>query len=204
MLMTYEDHTSLPIGTLAERWTRTFLDRLSTYPTASGQTRSLTGHFSFDFIQSTKNGELYPIECNARVHTAVILLPLNEIATCYATDPLREQPLKPMQGTLSRTWWYNDLIMRYLPLLVKSPSRLEQIHPSLPACLVTSAKGTVVMPSEAPLKLRIESTLVPDDWLPFLILWHVWWPYMLITRWWMGKKWTRVSGILMRHIDDNG
>ncbi|WWD19985.1 hypothetical protein CI109_104458 [Kwoniella shandongensis] len=191
MLMSYENATTTKIGKQAERWTSDFLQRLRDDPAPSGERRRLNGHFSFDFIMSTKDGKLYPLECNARVHTAVILLPLDGIAGCYSTDVSNHTILRPPSSTLPRSWLYNDLIMRYLPLLIPSKHILSLIHPSLPACLVT--KPSKRMPSEEPFQIRVDPTLIADDWLPFLILWHVWWPSILLTRWWKGKKWTRLN-----------
>jgi thiosulfate reductase cytochrome b subunit len=86
--------------------------------------------------------------------------------------------------------------MRLLPLVLPSERILRAIHPSLPACLPVSAGAgrARVEPNESPFALALEPTLVADDWVPFLVLWHVWWPYLLVTRWWAGKRWTRVSG----------
>lgn len=192
MLMTYENATSEVVGKQAEEWTRKLLAKLQQDPTPNGEPRRLTGHFSFDFIQSTKDGQLYPLECNARVHTAVILLPLSKLASCY--DPQyqsrSEETLRPDPKTAPRSWTYNDLIMRYLPLLVPSHDLLSYIHPSLPASAVVK-RG--IRPSEEPVKWRVDPSLIADDWIPFIVLWHVFWPIMLLTRWWQGKKWTRVS-----------
>jgi hypothetical protein len=194
MLMTYEDVTSLPIGRRAEEWTRTFLERLAQKPTQGGNQRRLNGHFSFDFILSTKNDVIYPIECNARVHTAVIMLPLDDIAGCYDDSFAKKgRIVRPRPGTAPRSWLYNDLVMRYLPLLVPSRRLLSLIHPSLPACALTSEAKHIVRPREDAVQVRVDPTLVADDWVPFIVLWHVFWPFLLVSRWWQGKKWTRVS-----------
>ncbi|WVF66751.1 hypothetical protein IAT40_001493 [Kwoniella sp. CBS 6097] len=193
MLMTYENATTDEVGRRAEAWTVQLLNRLKKDPTPSGKSRGLTGHFSFDFILSTKNGEMYPLECNARVHTAVIMLPVSQIASCYEIDSKPRAILRPLSDTAPRSWLYNDLIMRYLPLLIPSKRILADIHPSLPACSMELFNRRNMSPSEAPLVWRKDPTLVADDWLPFIVLWHVWWPLLLITRWWQGKKWNRLN-----------
>lgn len=195
MLMTYENGTEEDVGKRAEEWTRDFLCRLGSDGTTP--TRRLTGHFSFDFIVSTRDGQLYPIECNARVHTAVILLPLDKIAACYE-DPKGQKyktTLRPVRGTQPRSWLYNDLIMRYLPRLVPSTYALERIHPSLPACVVPAHRRRSLRPNERVLQLRLDPSLVADDPVPFIVLWHVFWPSLLLIRWWQGKYWTRVSSL---------
>ena len=195
MLMTYEDWTNREIGKRAEQWTRDFLNRLGKNPVSSGKKRRLTGHFSFDFILSERNGEMYPIECNPRVHTAIILLPLSKLASVYPAPHETfhvEKVLKPLPGTAPRSWIYNDLIMRYLPYALPFTEILDMIHPSLPACHLTWDQKKRVLPQEGVLQVRVDPTLIADDPIPFLVLWHVFWPYLLVTRWWQGKKWTRV------------
>jgi hypothetical protein len=194
--MTYENGTYESIGQRAEQWTRDFLQRLANDPIPSESTsRRLTGHFSFDFIVSTKNDELYPIECNARVHTAIIMLPLSKIADCYsATTTRSDRTFRPDPTTSPRSWLYNDLIMRYLPIALPSPQALGLLHPSLPATMVPIDKKAV-RPSENPLIWRKDPTLVADDWVPFLVLWHIYWPSLLLVRWWHGQRWTRVSRV---------
>lgn len=195
MLMTYENATTQPIGQRAELWTQQFLSRLQNDPTSTGRRRALTGHFSFDFIESTRNGELYPLECNARVHTAVIMLPLSGIADCY--DPkINREILRPPKNAAPRSWIYNDLIMRYLPHFCPRADILAAIHPSLPGSRVLPSKMKSIQPREDPWVWRKDPTLVRDDWVPFIVLWHVYWPALLLTRWWKGKKWTRVSNSL--------
>ncbi|WRT66052.1 uncharacterized protein IL334_003004 [Kwoniella shivajii] len=194
MLMTYENATAEDIGRRAETWTKSFLQRLKEDPTPTGKLRRLNGHFSFDFILSTKNEELYPLECNARIHTAVILLPLSEIAQCYDAETVKANIiLRPPANTAPRSWLYNDLIMLYLPLIIRSPTNLAKLHPSLPACSSSHQSSGLRRPDENPFKWRKDPTLVADDWVPFLVLWHVYWPMLLLSRWWKGKKWTRLN-----------
>jgi hypothetical protein len=196
MLMTYENWTQKEVGRRAEKWTVDFLNKLSKKPMSNGTERRLNGHFSFDFILSTRNGEMYPIECNPRVHTAIILLPVSSLASCYPaphTKFVAEKILRPDAKVLPRTWLYNDIIMRLLPYVLPLPDILELIHPSLPACCLSWDQRNSLLPDESPFQLRV-------DPLPFLVLWHVWWPSLLIKRWWQGKKWTRVSNTSAFHL----
>jgi hypothetical protein len=84
--------------------------------------------------------------------------------------------------------------MKFLPACVISKRILDFLHPSLSACL-DDGEGTEgdKLPYEGIWEGRVESTLVADDWVSFLILWHVFWPGLLIKGWWRGEKWTRVS-----------
>ncbi|KAL7419510.1 hypothetical protein Q5752_005421 [Cryptotrichosporon argae] len=189
MVMTYEDATHDGVGRAAEAWTQRLLAALADDPTPTGRRRALTGHFSFDLIQSTRDGKLYAIECNARVHTAVIMLPLDRVAACYAAEAVEQPILRPLPSTLARSWLYNDLVVKLLPALMPSKQALALIHPSLPAC----ADKPVKRPYEGAGVRRVDPTLIADDPAPFLVLWHVYWPYLLLTRWWQGKRWTRLN-----------
>lgn len=202
--MTYENGTDEEIGKRAEKWTRDLLAKLAIdkiKPTSDrssggeGGERRLTGHFSFDFIVSTRNGELYPIECNARVHTAIILLPLPGVAGCYTLNRQTEATtLRPPKNTRTRSWIYNDLIMRYLPRIIPSSLILGTLHPSLPATILPPTHYQAgVRPNEGVWVMRVDPSLVADDPIPFLVLWHLYWPSLLVIRWWQGKSWTRVS-----------
>lgn len=80
MLMRYMDcktNFSESISNDAEQWTRDFLERwmkvLRKSQADDPRYIDLTGHFSFDFIVDS-DGTLYPIECNPRIHTAIVLL----------------------------------------------------------------------------------------------------------------------------------
>jgi hypothetical protein len=85
--------------------------------------------------------------------------------------------------------------MRYLPTLLPYPGVLDMIHPSLKACIPDDqGQGErVKKPSEGLWEVRVDPTLVADDWKAFLILWHVFWPGLVLRRWWEGRRWTRVS-----------
>jgi hypothetical protein len=146
---------------------------------------------------------LHPLDCNPRVHTAIILLPVSSLASCYPaphTKFVAEKILRPDAKVLPRTWLYNDIIMRLLPYVLPLPDILELIHPSLPACCLSWDQRNSLLPDESPFQLRVDPTLTADDPLPFLVLWHVWWPSLLIKRWWQGKKWTRVSNTSAFHL----
>ena len=81
--------------------------------------------------------------------------------------------------------------MRYLPQLLPNPKVLDAIHPSLKAC-IPDENSVRRMPSEGLWEVRVDPTLVADDWRAFLVLWHVFWPMLVLRRWWEGRKWTRV------------
>ncbi|EPQ56693.1 hypothetical protein GLOTRDRAFT_105517 [Gloeophyllum trabeum ATCC 11539] len=91
------------VGKQAEHWTVQFLERWSKLLREQGKTgkqAELTGHFSFDFLLEESEGQLYPIECNPRTHTAVALLSETpRLASAYVeNEGLDAGPVRPADG----------------------------------------------------------------------------------------------------------
>ena len=72
---------------------------------------NLTGQASFDFIESYENGLIYPLECNARTHTAITAF-YNQprVADAYlGTEPLPDGPIQPKFNARPTYWLYHEL-----------------------------------------------------------------------------------------------
>lgn len=143
MLMRYMDcktNFSQSIAEDAEQWTRDFLERWKTslkdqQRNNPSETRniSLTGHFSFDFIVDS-NGTLYPIECNPRVHTAIILLSSanpQQMALSYFGK--KENGLiHPDEIAKERySWIFHALPLALASYLIPTKGTRSKIHPLL-------------------------------------------------------------------------
>lgn len=72
---------------------------------------NLTGQASFDFIESDENGLIYPLECNARTHTAItVFYNQPRVAEAYfGTEPLLDGPIQPKSNARSIYWLYHEL-----------------------------------------------------------------------------------------------
>lgn len=72
---------------------------------------NLTGQISFDFIQ-TKDGTVYPIECNPRTHSAITMFYNHPgLADAYLKDceDGNEAPIVPLPGSKPTYWLYHEI-----------------------------------------------------------------------------------------------
>lgn len=119
-----------------------------------------------DFILSD-NGDLFPIECNPRIHTAICLLRLNPtFAHAYLSDSI-EGIAKPPAGTKPCSWLGHDLPALFLAALLPAT---ESVHPYWEGMQVNELKWDTHDP-----------TFDPEDPLPFFGLYHVQWTWVSTT-----------------------
>jgi catechol O-methyltransferase len=203
MLMHYRP---LPRSSLLSRamlaFTREFV-----YRTPSPET--FTGHLSFDFmVQDSAADEggiersLYPIECNPRAHTAVVLFNTCSRARSAMVDAYvstldrsmaqrsfnRKNGLKeelivsPGQGP-PRYWIGHDLTS-----LVLQPTMRWVVGG-------VSIRGLVGSYLEFLTHLCAwkEGTFELWDPLPALVLYHVYWPLRILSAWLRGHQWSRLN-----------
>ncbi|MFM6280605.1 MAG: ATP-grasp domain-containing protein, partial [Dolichospermum sp.] len=70
---------------------------------------NLTGQISFDFIQ-TKDGKVYPIECNPRTHTAITMFYNHPgLADAYLKDSENQPHIEPLSTSKPTYWLYHEL-----------------------------------------------------------------------------------------------
>ena len=72
---------------------------------------NLTGQISFDFIQ-TEDGQVYPIECNPRTHSAITTFhdhPKVADAYLYDSKDDNEAPLIPLSNSKPTYWTYHEI-----------------------------------------------------------------------------------------------
>lgn len=151
---------------------------------------TFTGHLSFDFlVEDEQNVELYPIECNPRAHTAVVLFEKTpEMADAYLSaldyrkdSGEREEPAFPRTPTSSYYWFGHDLVsFLILPFLdaVFGVGSWDQY-----------AKGVKTF-WEHFSNWRDGTLTIADPW-PFFVLYHVYWPARFLECLFKGKEWSR-------------
>jgi hypothetical protein len=197
----------------AEEWTREFLSRwkkaLKSENREEGDEVCLSGHFSFDFIVDSE-GTLYPIECNPRVHTAIVLL------STYAPDKLADSYFGKKENGLiiadeiaqDRYSWIFHALPMALACYILPKSWLSKLHPLLTPSmdidpLKTSVPAiTISPPVRSPLGEIIDSyisgsekdpMLDPVDPFPFAMQ-HLTWMWLLGRLVYVqGKGWSRVN-----------
>lgn len=154
---------------------------------------TFTGHLSFDFLVEGEedDGEvvLYPIECNPRAHTAVVLFEKTpETADAYLSifSPslsVTSEPVFPRAPTKSYYWIGHDIvtfgILPFLDLGFGNGTWKDVLN-SL-AVLVQHL-----------LYWRDGTFTVEDPW-PFFVLYHVYWPAKFVESLRTGKKWSRIN-----------
>jgi len=148
-----------------EAWVRNFVEPLK-----------LTGQYSFDFIQAG-DGQVYAIECNPRVHSAITMFYNHPgLARAYLDDsPL----IEPASGARPTYWLYHE-IWRLLTAPATSRSRLRTI-----------ARGKDAI----------------FDWadpLPFLMVHHLQIPWLLTGNLLRLKDWIRIDFNIGKLVEPAG
>jgi hypothetical protein len=139
-------------------WVTTFINKIG-----------VTGQLSFDFI-ITKTGEVMPIECNPRTHSAITLLHNQpQAAAAYYSDA-PDYTFEPNQSAGHTYWLYHEL---YRLVTAGSISKIQKIQ------------NRLLTGKEAVFDWR-------DPW-PFFFQNHVGIPYQLYKALVAGMPWTRID-----------
>lgn len=129
----------------------------------------LTGQLSFD-IMERPDGSVVALECNPRPHSAVTLFrDPAELAAAYLEDGAAgDPPAEPVLGAPPRYWLHHEVWQ----LLTRSGSAREHLR--------TLLRGR-------------DAVLEPEDPLPFLALWHLHLPSLLVAELRRGGSWLRID-----------
>lgn len=159
---------------------------------------SFTGHLSFDFLVQNNEDEggkieLYPIECNPRAHTAVVLFDQTpELADAYLSafttssssahqDSHKSTTVFPRAPTPSYYWIGHDLVsFVILPVL-------DLFFGRGPRQIVTNSFSAFWHH----LVNWKDGTLTLDDPWPFFVLYHLYWPARFLEALRKRKTWSR-------------
>lgn len=161
----------------------------------------MTGHLSFDFrveetmTESGLQMSLYPMECNPRAHTAVVLFNSlsPEMAARYM-DVLRPETNSSSNGHVNghvltphspkKFYWVGyDLVSLVLHPALQVLRLKLSIHAFLAGCYTFLEH----------LLLWKDGTFEIWDPLPWWWLYHVYWPGHLLTCTWQRRKWSRIN-----------
>ncbi len=153
------------------QWVDTFIQKMN-----------LTGQVCFDMIQ-TEDGEVYPIECNPRLHSAITMFHDHpDVAKAYLTDGQPgEAPITPLPDSQPTYWTYHEL---WRLLSVRSAADFG-------AWWNKVTVGT-------------DAVLSPDDPLPFLMLhnWQV--PLLLLDNLRRIKGWVKIDFNIGKLVEMGG
>ncbi len=133
---------------------------------------NLTGQISFDFILDQR-GQVYPIECNPRTHTAITMFHDHPgLADAYLKSPVNpdDPPIEPLPHSPNTYWLYHELW------------RLTEIHSwqQLQNWLEKITQGT-------------DAIFRVDDPLPFLMVHHWQIPLLLLKQLYQLRDWLRID-----------
>ncbi|KAH9860406.1 hypothetical protein J1614_011737 [Plenodomus biglobosus] len=152
---------------------------------------TFTGHLSFDFLVEDENDvKLYPIECNPRAHTAVVLFEQTPgMADAYlsifnsASSSQKSPPAFPRMPTYSYYWLGHDLVS-------------FGILPVLDMFLGQGSRDEVITGLLALWRHWIywkDGTFTLEDPWPFFALYHIYWPMKFLESLRTGKAWSRIN-----------
>ncbi|KAK0119355.1 hypothetical protein ONS95_010807 [Cadophora gregata] len=174
---------------------RTLLKYTEIYAERIGS--DMTGHFSIDFLIDQESPEkdlmkkVYPIECNPRAHTAVVLFAKQSVqmAQAYMEIFNVESDLKRDSGIVFTTsdigyyWIGHDLVTRILlPLAAFLTFEMQ----------FSELKSNWIEFFRRILYWRDGIFEIWDPW-PFWALYCIYWPCIFISRIFSGKKWSRCN-----------
>jgi hypothetical protein len=155
-----------------------------------------TGHLSFDFLvekSSTDDLKFYPIECNPRAHTAVVLFDQTpELAAAYLSifddttseaERSKSTVVFPRTPTHSYYWAGHDLVTYLVLPLLDFLTGHASIHD-------VSAGVTTLWSHLSNWK---DGTLTLADPWPFFVLYHVYWPAKFAQALMRGRPWSRIN-----------
>jgi len=148
-----------------------------------------SGHLGFDFIAQgeAENIKIYPIECNPRAHTAVVLFNdtpamAAQYLTCIDLQASHDI-IFPRKPTSSYYWIGHDLVTLLLAPCLEFLCQEQDIKEVF--------KGFKIFWNH--LIYWHEGTFDSSDPLPFLVLYHIYWPSQFLTCLFTGRKWSRIN-----------
>ena len=214
LLMHYE---ALPVdsalGSAMLKFTEAFAARSKS---ANGQVGGMTGHLSFDFIveeTATEKGlekQIYPIECNPRVHTAVVHF--NHLA-----DQMVEKYLSALAPMKFETNGFRkesgstieararSALPGSIPLIPQSSPRFYWIGHDIVTLIVLPAFQFLTFKMESNAFIESVSTFIQHllfwkdgtfevwDPMPWWWLYHVYWPGQFLACILQGRRWSRIN-----------
>jgi catechol O-methyltransferase len=182
LLMHYR---ALPPSSLLSQKMLSFTTRVAE---KSGE--DFTGHLSFDFLVLGKGdkAELYPIECNPRAHTAVVLFSESEgmadaYLSVFSQDQLKKEVVLPQMPCYSYYWVGHDLVtLIILPFLefLWGQSKLEVLQDGMARFVHHMIYWR-------------DGTFTIWDPMPWWVLYHVYWPTQWLRCLLEQKTWSRLN-----------
>merc|ERR1719476_1335514 len=150
-----------------------------------GKAMNLTGQLTLDLMH-TATGELVPIECNPRIHSAVCTLEGHKNTGAMFTDPCHK-PMSKAEVVTSKPETYRYWIMDQVFLMAGfwKPKNCFKLNVS------EMAKGG-------------DAILAGDDPLPFLAMYLVQIPSLLALEFISGTPWLKIDFCIGKIVKEGG
>ena len=162
----------------------------------------MTGHLSFDFLVDEKTTEkglekvLYPIECNPRAHTAVVLFKGRSVDMAKAylsalsskpngvlTNGVSTHQVVSPQYPAKYYWVGHDLVELVLLPILDSLRGQTSVAEVIQSCYIFMQH----------LLFWKDGTFEVWDPLPWWCLYHVYWPGMFLASILYKRRWSRIN-----------
>ncbi|KAL1595679.1 hypothetical protein SLS60_009368 [Paraconiothyrium brasiliense] len=152
---------------------------------------SFSGHLSFDFLAEGEGrvSKLYPIECNPRAHTAVVLFSNTpQMASAYlsAFSPSKSAHMEivtPRSPIPSYYWLGHDIVALLILPVLDFMWGIITLNEVL-NCMTDFWEHVASWR---------DGTFTVQDPAPFFVLYHVYWPMKFFTSLVRGKEWSRIN-----------
>ncbi|KAJ6112274.1 hypothetical protein N7523_008335 [Penicillium sp. IBT 18751x] len=152
--------------------------------------QGFTGHLSFDFLVEGEGEKavLYPIECNPRAHTAIVLFQntpemADAYLSCFTRSGVNQAIITPKTSTCGYYWIGHDLVTFLIDPIFGLICGQRSVQ---------EAKHDLKIFLDHLLYWRDATFMAWDPW-PFFVLYHVYWPI----RFWeclvRSQKWSRIN-----------
>jgi len=186
---------------------------------------NITGQLSFDFLVDTGSArgkapqdiELFPIECNPRAHTALILLAAEPLSMAASYLGLLHEPRLPNSKANSHRKGKDPEDDTNISTVTHADTATFDGHPSssptsfywlghdlvtdlvVPIVDLLAARAGPVRVAKTIFRFGVraltwnDATFRVDDPLPWWWLYHVYYPWLFVTSLATGKRWSRVN-----------
>ena len=160
--------------------------------------QSFNGHLSFDFIVEGEGDKatLYPIECNPRAHTAVVLFKdtpdmAQAYLSCWDQNVSNESVVSPQRPTFGYYWIGHDLVTLLLTPFLTFLCRRGNLEAVYRGCKIFWHH----------LMYWRDGTFDNEDPWPFFVLYHVYWPSQFLRCLIDGQDWSRINVSTMKMFE---
>jgi len=173
------EHKDIPAIT---RWVQQF----------ASQAPQLTGQLCWDFIMDCHTQEIYPLECNPRIHSqCAVFVDTPEVGLAVLSEEWEEGfTLVPETSAVQVFWLYNELFKLLPQWLFPGYRKHAEI------CSIGSILHLIITGRESDMDL--------EDPAPFLLRNHLQLPMLLFHTFWNNSPWVKLDFCIGKVVELGG